>query len=378
MKILHVYKDYYPVLGGIENHIKTLAEAQAASGHDVTALVCDPGHRTRTEIRAGVKIIRAGRITTAASMPLSLSQPLELVRLRPDIVHIQSPYPLGEMANWLLGTGMATVISYQSDIVRQKHWLRFYGPVLRCVLNSADRIVASSPQYIETSPWLGPIQDKCVVVPLGIDPGRFTPDYHTRTGPLELLFVGRLRYYKGVDTLIRALKDAPNTRLTIVGDGPMKEPWQKLCNSLELQDRVTFAGDVSDPDLPAIYRKADVFILPANARAEAFGQVLIEAMASGLPCITTELGTGTSWIVQHDVTGLVVPPRNPPPLAEAICRLRDDPAQRMTMSTLARARVEAEFTQTKMIERIESVYNSVLDAVSSQMKMLPGAGSLAK
>lgn len=362
MKILHIYKDYYPVLGGIENHIKILAEAQAASGHDVTVLVCDPGYRTRTQIRAGVKVIKAGRIATAASMPLSLSQPLTLMRQRPDIVHIQSPYPLGEMANWLLGCGKATVISYQSDIVRQKHWLRIYGPILRQVLNSANRILASSPQYVETSPWLGPVQDKCIVVPLGVDPGRFTPDYHTRTGPLELLFVGRLRYYKGIDTLIRALKGAANTHLTIVGDGPMREPWQKLCASLELQDRVTFAGSVSDPDLPATYRKADVFVLPANARAEAFGQVLIEAMASGLPCITTELGTGTSWIVQDGTTGLVVPPRNPPELAEAICCMRDDPAQRMAMGKQARARVEAEFTQTKMIERVESVYNGVLEA----------------
>jgi len=362
MKILHVYKDYFPVLGGIENHIRILAETQAASGHDVAVLVCDPGRRTRIEIQAGVKIIKASRIATAASMPLSLSQPLALMRQRPDIVHIQSPYPLGEMTNWLLRTGKATVISYQSDIVRQRHWLRVYGPVLRRVLNSADRILASSPQYIETSPWLRPVQDKCVVVPLGIDLTRFTPHYHIHTGPLELLFVGRLRYYKGIDTLLHALKSVPHTHLTIVGDGPMRDPWQTLCNSLGLQSQVTFAGDVSDPDLPATYQKADVFVLPANARAEAFGLVLLEAMASGLPCITTELGTGTSWIVQDGTTGLVVPPRDPPKLAEAICQLRDDPLHRMAMGERARARAEAEFTQIKMIERVEAVYNSVLDA----------------
>jgi len=362
VKILHVYKDYFPVLGGIENHIRVLAEAQAACGHDVTALVCDPGHRTRTETQAGVRIIKAGRITTAASMPLSLSQPLLLAKLRPDIVHIQSPYPLGEAANWLFGCGKATVISYQSDIVRQRNWLRLYAPILRRVLWKADRIIASSPRYIETSPWLGPVRDKCIVVPLGVDPERFTPDYHLHSGPLELLFVGRLRYYKGLDTLICAMKEAPGTRLTIVGDGPMRQEWQTLCNSLSLQDRISFAGNMTDTALPSVYQHADVFVLPANARAEAFGLVLLEAMASGLPCITTELGTGTSWIVQDGITGLVVPPRDPRTLAEAICYLRDNPTRRMIMSDRARARLEAEFTQSRMIERVQAVYETVLDA----------------
>jgi rhamnosyl/mannosyltransferase len=362
MKILHIYKDYFPVLGGIENHIKILAEAQAAAGDDVTVLVCDPGHRTQTAVQSGVKIIKAGRITTAASMPLSLSQPLLLAQQSPDIVHIQSPYPLGEVTNWLLGHGQATIISHQSDIVRQKRWLWLYSPILRRVLEKADRILASSPRYIETSPWLRSVREKCSVVPLGVDPERFTPNYHTRPGTFNLLFVGRLRYYKGLDTLIEALIDVPDTHLTVVGDGPMREQWLALSNSLGLQKRITFVGDVPDADLPDVYRSADAFVLPANARAEAFGQVLLEAMASGLPCITTELGTGTSWIVQDGVTGLVVPARNPYKLAQAILHLREDPACRISMSTQARARIEAEFTIAQMIERIQAVYESVLSA----------------
>lgn len=359
LDILHLYKDYYPVLGGIENHIKVLAEAQAADGHQVTVLVCDPGRRTRTETRNGVKVIKAGRLTTAASMPLSLTQPLILARLRPDIVHIQSPYPLGEGANWLIGRATATVISYQSDVVRQKRLLRIYGPILRRVLGAADRIIASSPRYIETSPWLRPVREKCVVSPLGVDVTRFTPAEQPHTGPLTLLFVGRLRYYKGLDTLLRALTHVPEVRLMVVGDGPMEKQWQALSRALGLAERVTFVGEVDDADLPGYYRRASLFVLPANARAEAFGTVLLEAMASGLPCITTELGTGTSWIVQDGVTGFVVSPMDPLALAEAIRRMQDASLRRQ-MGLAAYERLRESFTQQQMIARVIKVYEDVL------------------
>ncbi len=362
MKILHIYKDYYPVLGGIENHIKVLAEAQAAAGHHVTVLACDPSPRTRAENINGVRVVKAGRLATAASMPLSLSQPAILARLRPDVVHIHSPYPLGEVANWLMGRARATVITHHSDVVRQRGWLRFYGPLLRRVLRAADRIIATSPRYVETSPWLRLAREKCVVVPLGVDAARFTPPTSQPTSQPTLLFTGRLRYYKGLDTLLQALPALPDVRLTVVGDGPMRAEWERLADTLGLRDRVTFTGEVPDEDLPGYYRAAHVFVLPANARAEAFGTVLLEAMASGLPCVTTEVGTGTSWVVQDGVTGLVVPPRDPRSLAEAIRSLLDAPQRRVAMGQAARARVEAEFTQERMIARVQAVYKETLEA----------------
>jgi glycosyltransferase involved in cell wall biosynthesis len=392
MDILHLYKDYYPVLGGIENHIRVLAEAQADAGHRVTVLVCDPGHNTHVDTLNGVQVIMAGRLTTAASMPLSLRQPLALARLRPDVVHIHSPYPLGELANLLLRRARATVITHHSDVVRQRGWLRLYAPFLRRVLRAAERIIATSPRYIETSPWLRPVRDKCTVVPLGVDPVRFSPPVEARggrgegadTAPLQadldlrrgestetaplrvaaaatLLFTGRLRYYKGLDTLFQALSRLPDVQLLIVGDGPMREDWERMVDDLHLAQRVTFAGEVPDEDLPGYYHGADVFVLPANARAEAFGTVLLEAMASGLPCVTTEVGTGTSWVVQDGVTGLVVPPRDPQALTNAIRSLLDDPQLRLAMGRAARARVEEEFTTERMIARVHAVYEEVLE-----------------
>jgi len=368
VKILHIYKDYFPVLGGIENHIKVLAEAQAGVGHEVTALVCDPSCRTCTETLNGVRVIKAGRLATVASMPLSLSQPAVLRKLRPDVAHVHSPYPLGEAANWLLGRARVTVITHHSDVVRQQGWLRLYGPCLRRVLRAADRVIATSPRYIETSPWLWPVRGKCVVVPLGVDHVRFAPPARPVTGhgrmtdvrPL-ILFAGRLRYYKGLDTLLHALAFVPGVQLTVVGDGPMRGELERLTDVLDLRGRVTFTGEVSDEDLPGHYRAADVFVLPANARAEAFGTVLLEAMASGLPCVTTEVGSGTSWVVQDGVTGLVVPPRDPQALTGAIRALLDNPQLRGAMGLAARARVEEEFTTERMVARVQAVYEEALE-----------------
>ena len=132
-----------------------------------------------------------------------------------------------------------------------------------------------------------------------------------------------------------------------------------MAQELQITDRVEFLGEVDDEELPGIYRQAHLFVLPANARAEAFGTVLLEAMASGLPCVTTEVGTGTSWVVQDGVTGRVVPPHDPEALAKAIESLRDR-SVRLEMGKAARERVERLFTQERMIRDVEAVYEGLI------------------
>lgn len=361
MRILHVYKDYYPVLGGIENHIRTLAESQAIRGHEVTVLVTNPGGGTWQERRAGVRIIRAPRLATVASTPISPAFPFILHRLQTDITHLHFPYPVGELSQLLVGRNRPYVITYHSDVVRQQRILRLYRPFLWRVLRGASRILPTSDSYLASSPYLRSFKEKCTIVPPSVDPARFQ-----NAGPLipraevpSLLFVGRHRYYKGVETLLQSLVDLP-TRLLLAGDGPMRPEWQELSKRLGVADRTCFLGEVSDEDLPRLYASGDIFVLPANSRAEAFGKVLLEAMAAGLPCVTTEVETGTSFAVKDGYTGLVVAPGSPAELGAAIRRLVDDEPLRQQLGQAGRDRVRRLFTVEAMTDRVASVYESVL------------------
>lgn len=368
MRILHIYKDYFPVLGGIENHVRVLAEAHAARGHEVTALVANPGARTVIETVNGVRLIKVGRWATIASAPISPAMFRWVARLDADVTHLHFPHPPGEVAHLLFGRARRTVITYHSDIVRQRTLHVLYRPLLWRVLERADRLIATSPTYVESSPYLRHFREKCVVIPLGTNLERFDHADPARVESLRrqllpqlghsptLLFVGPLRYYKGLNDLLHALSEIPDARLLVVGDGPMRPPWEQLARELNLTERVAFAGRVDDADLPACYKLGDLFVLPANARAEAFGTVIIEAMAAGLPIVSTEVGSGTSWVNLHGATGLIVPPRDPKALAEAINALLADPARRATMARAAHQRAHAEFSQAAMIERVEQVY----------------------
>ena len=213
VNILHVYKDYPPILGGIENHVRVLGEGQAARGHRVTVLVTNPaGLRTAVATEGGVSVIRAGRLATVASTPLSLALPWQLMRQRPDVVHLHFPYPVGEVSQWLARRGQRTVLTYHSDVVRQAAILRVYRPLMARVLRSVDAIIIGSPP-MRRSAYLADLNDKVNLIPYGIPLARFaaTPmeadlkrvcDQYLGNLPVipagpVLLFVGRLRYYKG-------------------------------------------------------------------------------------------------------------------------------------------------------------------------------------
>ncbi|CAG0936785.1 N-acetyl-alpha-D-glucosaminyl-diphospho-ditrans, octacis-undecaprenol 3-alpha-mannosyltransferase / rhamnosyltransferase [Thermoflexales bacterium] len=380
MNILHIYKDYYPVLGGIENHVRVLAEAGVARGHAITVLVTSRDRKTQHEELNGVKLIKTARWVNISSAPISPTMFLEARRRgrTADVIHLHFPYPLGELARLCSGSHAKTIITYHSDIVRQKMLRTVYQPFLWRVLRKADRLIATSGRYLDTSPYLSRFKTKCSIIPLGTDVAQFaqvkpsivnelrhqlqSAALPAETSPFILLSVGRLRYYKGLDDLIRALPQIPTARYVIVGAGPMYDEWQQLARAVGVADRVFFAGEVIDAELPYYYAACDLFVLPANARAEAFGTVIVEALGAGKPVISTEVGTGTSWVNVHGQTGLVVPPHDPPALAAAINRLLSDDQQRAQMGRAAQARAYEEFTVERMIDRVYAEYDRLLQA----------------
>lgn len=368
MKILHIYKDYFPVVGGIENHIRSLAEAQAARGHVVTVLVHSRDRHTHVEVINGVRVIFAARWLTISSTPVGIAMPRLVARETADIVHLHFPYPWGELANYFGGHATRTVMTYHSDIIRQKYTRALYSPLMWRILGRVDRIIATSPNYVASSPILRRFAEKCSVVPLGINPAPFERADGVAArqiragvggeGPL-FLFVGHLRYYKGVGCLIQALPKLPNAHLLVVGTGPMERVWREETRACAVQDRVIFAGAVSDAELPAYYAACDVFVLPASERSEAFGIVQLEAMAAGKPVVSTEIGTGTSFVNVNGQTGLVVPARDSSALVSALDRLVQDAGLRERMGAAGRARVKQEFTTDRMVDRVMEVYTTV-------------------
>jgi rhamnosyl/mannosyltransferase len=256
------------------------------------------------------------------------------------------------------------VLTYQSDIVRQRVLGRVWAPGLRAVLARADRVLATSPAYLASSPYLRAVRERVTVVPLGIDTRRFDVDSaaaRSSRGPGPwLVFVGRLRYYKGLHVLVDALALVPEARLVLVGTGPEGPAIRARASARGVDARIEWLGDVPEERLPAILAAADLFVLPSTARSEAYGLSMVEAMAAGLPVISTELGTGTSWVNQDGVTGRVVAPGDPLALAAAIAALLGDHDARRRMGEAARARATAEFDAGRMVERVAHVYEEVL------------------
>lgn len=281
------------------------------------------------------------------------------------------PYPLSEIS-WLsasiLKSKTRCVITYQSDVVKQKNILRLYAPIMRRVLKSADVIITTSPNYLQTSAYLKPFEPKCRVVPLGIynesyqhaDPAHVAQIKARYPAPL-ILFVGRLRYYKGLNYLLQSMLEVPSpAHLLIIGQGGVEDALHTQYRDLGLSSRVTFLSDVSDADLPAYYNACDIFVLPSAERSEAFGLVLIEAMAAGKAIISTELGTGTSYVNQNGITGLVVPPADATALAKACNYLLTNPILSQKLGAQGRERARVEFSAEMMLKRIMAIYEDVL------------------
>jgi rhamnosyl/mannosyltransferase len=162
-------------------------------------------------------------------------------------------------------------------------------------------------------------------------------------------------------------------RLVIVGEGPVGEALRAQASRLGLGDKVHFAGRVSDAELHDHLAAAGIGVLPSNTPTEAFGLALAEYMAAGLPVVSTDLGTGTSYVNQDGVSGLVVAANDPGALATGIGRLLSDPTLRVNMGTAGRARVREKFTTEAMMRGMELVYAEAMDRAGSRAPHpLPG------
>ena len=364
-RILHVGKFYPPHMGGMETYLQVVCRG-VQHHHDVEVLVASDTPHDEIDQDEGIKVVRAGTMFTLASTSFCRGMIRRIRASRADIIHLHMPNPSATLAYLIVRPKAKLVITYHSDIVRQKILGRAIAPVLHAALKRAAAIITTSPQYLATSPTLQPHLDRCRVLPYGIPIESFSQvnpagiaAIRERFGSRIVLSVGRLIYYKGFDVLIRAMKNVEG-HLLIVGDGPMRAELQQLIIDQGLQDRVTLLAEVQNDEIVDYYRASDVFALASIARSEAFGIVQLEAMACGIPVVNTALDSGVPYVSLDGQTGITVPPGDADALSGALNRLLDDPDLRAKYGQAGRERVNAEFTSEVMTRRMLKLYDEII------------------
>lgn len=368
MKILEVNKLYSPHIGGIERVIQDISEGLKDSC-DVQVLVCQPKGKASDEVINGVKVRRSGSIGTYFSMPVSFQFFSDFKKLskKADLVHIHMPFPLADMAYLLSGYRGKVVLSWHSDIVKQKKLMTVYKPFMNALLKRADCILVATPGHITGSAYLGPYRDKCRVIPYGIDIDTYenAPAYDILTQKLscttnkKILFIGRLVYYKGVDVLLKAFCHTSDCDLFIAGDGVLRNELEATARDNSVHERVHFLGVLSDADLKAALRDCDIFVLPSVENSEAFGIVQMEAMVYGKPVINTSLPTGVPYVSLNGQSGITVPPRDQAALAKAVDTLVHDDELCRKYGLQAYRCVREKYDMRKVITRIRTLYNDL-------------------
>src|SRR5437773_8466358 len=365
-RVLHVGKFYPPHRGGIEPHLELVCEGLRRRC-DVSVVVANDGTRTISDVVGSVPVTRVGTLSHVAGTALSPGM-VRAIRMHPaDIIHIHWPNPTAVAAYLLSGHPGRLIITYHSDVVRQRILAKGFEPLLRKVLDRAAAVIATSPCYVETSDVLKAVKEKCHVIPLGLctepyDSVNFAEveRIQSKYGPRILLSVGRHVYYKGFEYLIAAMQHV-NAKVLLVGNGPLRRDLEALAKRLGVDDRVVFLGEVND--VIPYYHAADMFVLPSITRSEAFGIVQIEAMACGRPVINTSLDSAVPFVSIGGETGLTVAPQNVEELASAMNLLLDNEHLRAQYGRAARRRVEAQFTANVMTQRTLALYNEILCSV---------------
>ncbi len=365
--VLHAGKYYPPIRGGMETVLEQVC-VDTAANWCVRAVVANDRLNTVSERRDGVEIVRAAAVGRLASVSLAPTLPFHLWRGRQDCLVLHEPNPLAGAALLLRTPARRLVIWHHSDLVRPWWAGAVYGWIQRALYRRASCVIVSSSRMADRSQIVRHAR-RVEVIPYGIALDQYIHAdaraqtrarvIHARYREPIILFVGRLVYYKGLDTLLDALIKCPGT-LLVAGDGPLHGQLQAGATRRGLSSRVHFLGPVEDDQLVDYYRAADLFVLPSTHKTEAFGLVQVEAMACGVPVISTDLPTSVPWVNQDGVTGLVVPPGDADALAAAITRLAGDPSLCERMGEAGRKRAMAHFSRDRMVSAFAALIEGLV------------------
>jgi rhamnosyl/mannosyltransferase len=357
--------------GGLERHVHDLVRALAGAA-DCIDLVADRG----LPPYGGdwpCELVRARALAVVASTPLCPAMPWIARALHRkhsfQIAHLHFPDPMSHLAALALPHDVRIVLSWHSDIIRQKNILKLYRPLLRRLVARAAVVVAATPAHYSSMPQLAALSrpGQRATVPYGFDLDRLRAP-HPKAAALRaahggriVFALGRHVYYKGFEYLVRAMRALATTKLLLGGSGPLTDELKRIAIAAGVADRVVFTGRIPESELPAYYQACDVFCLPSVEPSEAFGIVQVEAMACGKPVVCIDLKNGVNWVNPDGVTGLAVPPKDERALALALTQILGNPDLRERLGAAAASRVAMQFSLAALRDGTLAVYRRALE-----------------
>ncbi len=372
LRALQVYRTYFPdPPGGLQEAIRQIAIATSSFGVQTKVFTLSPNPEPAQITRPEGVVLRARSWAAPASCDLGAANAFRQFAeacSQSDVVHYQFPWPFEDVLHAVVRPQIPAILTYQSDVIRQKILGAMYAPLMWRTLKSMRFIVATSPAYARTSAVLSDrsVRDKVRVIPNGIveefyskeaDEAVFDRIKMERSEPY-FLFIGVLRYYKGLHTLVQAARHV-DARIVIAGSGPEDKNLKVLAEQLGVKN-IIFAGQITEAEKVALLQSCRALVLPSHVRSEAFGMVLVEAAMFGRPQISCEIGTGTSFVNTHEESGIVVPPESPDELAHAMSQLLHDTSLAEQLGLGARSRYERLFSGDALGKAYADLYRETV------------------
>ena len=357
-RVLHISKYYHPFVGGVEQIARDCV--LALDGKVEQKILCfdhNPKSKDSVDSVDGVEVIRVGQQALISSQALGITYGKQMKKVlqsfKPDVIifHYPNPYVAHYLLEYIKPESKL-IVWWHLDITKQKLLKHLFTGQNNRLLKRADKVVATSPNYIDGSQWLTSVKEKCVVVPNCIDENRLAvTDKEKKLAEkikadnkdkILCLAVGRHVPYKGFEYLIKASKYLDDRFvIQITGKGPLTEELHELAKG---DSNVKFLGLVSDQELKARLLSCDIYTFSSITKNEAFGLALAEGMYFGHPAVTFTIpGSGVNYVNINGETGIEVPNRDVKAFAAALTKLADDPALRAQYGAAARARVENNF-----------------------------------
>jgi rhamnosyl/mannosyltransferase len=373
IKITHIFKTYFPEThGGLEEAIRQIGRHSVDNGFDVEVIAAG---KRNLEVRnldgITAKFHKSNFNFYSTPVSFSFARRFKTICKSTDILHFHFTWPTAEILTLIHRIKKPMVVTFYCDIHNNRILKTLYLPIIKQFFKKADKICVISKNFMETIPYLHEFRAKTEEVSLWFDENRFTglaepdPEMAELTAAIKLygLFVGVLRWYKGIDILLDASKNFKGD-LVIVGEGPLYNHLRTRIKQEGLTN-VHSLGFQPDNNLKRLIQDSKFIVLPSTSPAEAFGQILLEGLYFSKPLISTQLGTGTSFVNLHNHTGFVVTPGCSRSLCRAMNTMIEDQDIYNRFNANTFEHYKANFTAKVQGDNYSRIYRSLLKKPST-------------